>query len=387
MRTILLLFLTTVLVSMGHGCHSQEEQSPSMDEEDMARITEELFGTMPDGAPVSLYTLINANRCVARITNYGGILVSLEIPDRNGKLGDVVLGFDRFEDYLGSHPYFGALIGRYGNRIGKARFTLDGLEYTLAANDGENHLHGGERGFDKVLWRAEIIEVAEDPALLLRYLSQDSEEGYPGNLSVEITYQLTDDNGLRIDYRATTDEKTVVNLTHHSYFNLLDAGASDVYGHELMLAADRFTPVGEDLIPTGEVRNVEGTPMDFRQPVAIGARIDDDDEQLQFGGGYDHNWVLNNQDGTLALAARVYEPTSGRVMEVYTTEPGIQFYSGNFLDGSNQGKEGVTYEHRSGFCLETQHFPDSPNKPEFPSTILEPEEAYTQTTIYKFLTR
>ena len=339
---------------------------------------------MPDGTSVDLYTLNSANGLEAKITTYGGIVVSLNVPDRQGKVSDVVLGFDTFESYLGSHPYFGALIGRYGNRIGKAKLVLDGVEYTLAANNGENHLHGGLRGYDKVVWKAEVVEDNDVPSLRLEYLSKDMEEGYPGNLSVEVEYRLTDDNGFRIDYRATTDKKTVVNLTHHSYFNLKDAGASDILGHEMMIAADQFTPVAEGLIPSGEVRSVGGTPLDFRQPVAIGARIDQNDPQLKFGGGYDHNWVLKGQDGSLALAARVYEPTTGRVMEVYTTEPGLQFYSGNFLDGSQVGKGGLRYEHRSGFCLETQHFPDSPNKPDFPSTVLEPGRVYTHTTIYKF---
>jgi aldose 1-epimerase len=358
-----------------------------MEIDEGSRITKEPFGTTADGTGVDLYTLTNANGCEAKITNYGGIVVALHVPDREGNLSDVVPGFDSFEPYLGDHPYFGALIGRYGNRIGKARFTLDGVEYELAANNGENHLHGGLRGYDKVVWTAESIEDTDGPVLKLEYLSPDMEEGYPGNLSIEVLYRLTDDNGLRIDYRATTDKKTVLNLTHHSYFNLKDAGASDILGHEMMIAADRFTVVDEDVIPTGELRNVEGTPMDFREPVAIGARIDQDDEQLKFGGGYDHNWVLNNQDGSLALAARVHEPTTGRIMEVYTTEPGVQFYTGNFLDGSQVGKGNVRYEHRSGFCLETQHYPDSPNKPEFPSTVLEPGEVYTQTTIYRFSTK
>ena len=361
-----------------------KQEQPSLQGKQGSRITKEAFGTMPDGTSVDLYTLNNANGFEAKITNYGGIVVSLNVPDRQGKVSDVVLGFDTFESYRGSHPYFGALIGRYGNRIGKAKLVLDGVEYTLAANNGENHLHGGLRGYDKVVWKAEVVEDDDDPSLRLEYLSKDMEEGYPGNLSVEVEYRLTDDNGLRIDYRATTDKKTVVNLTHHSYFNLKDAGASDILGHEMMIDADRFTPVAEGLIPSGEVRSVGGTPLDFRQPVAIGARIDQNDPQLKFGGGYDHNWVLKGQDGSLALAARVYEPTTGRVMEVYTTEPGLQFYSGNFLDGSQVGKGGLRYEHRSGFCLETQHFPDSPNKPDSPSTVLEPGRVYTHTTIYKF---
>ena len=378
------IVLAVITLCLGPSCSMGKQEQPSLQGKQGSRITKEAFGTMPDGTAVDLYTLNNANGLEARVTNYGGIVVSLNVPDRQGKVSDVVLGFDTFESYRGTHPYFGALIGRYGNRIGRAKLVLDGVEYTLAANNGENHLHGGLRGFDKVVWKAEVVEDDGGPSLRLEYLSKDMEEGYPGNLSVEVEYRLTDDNGLRIDYRATTDKKTVVNLTHHSYFNLKDAGASDILGHEMMIAGDRFTPVDEGLIPSGEVRSVGGTPLDFRQPVAIGARIDQDDPQLKFGGGYDHNWVLNSQDGSLALAARVYEPTTGRVIEVYTTEPGLQFYSGNFLDGSQVGKGGLGYGHRSGFCLETQHFPDSPNKPDFPPTVLEPGAEYTHTTIYKF---
>jgi aldose 1-epimerase len=380
-KAVVLLLVTMVL---GTSCGAEKKEEPTMEGNETSRIEKSAFGTTADGTAVDLYTLTNANGCVATITNYGGIVVSLEVPDRDGNLSDVVLGFDSFEPYLKNDPHFGALIGRYGNRIAKAKFSLDGVEYQLAVNNGENHLHGGLKGYDKVVWNARVIEDDDGPALKLEYLSPDMEEGYPGDLSIEVIYRLTNDNGLRIDYRATTDKKTVVNLTHHSYFNLENAGASDILNHELMIAADRFTPVDEGLIPTGELKSVEGTPMDFRKPVAIGARIDQDDEQLEFGGGYDHNWVLNSQDGTLALAARVYEPTSGRVMEVLTTEPGLQFYSGNFLDGSQIGKGGVRYARRSGFCLEAQHYPDSPNKPEFPSTILEPGEVYTQTTIYRF---
>jgi aldose 1-epimerase len=373
-----------VFVLWGVACSMEEQEPRQVAQNPESRIVKDAFGTMPDGTAVDIYTLTNANGCEAKITNYGGIVVSLKVPDRDGHLSDVVLGFDAFEPYLGAHPHFGALIGRYGNRIGKAKFTLDGVDYELAANNGENHLHGGLEGYDKKLWQADILKDDAGEALRLRYVSEDMEEGYPGELSVEVIYRLTADNGLRIDYRATTDKKTIVNLTHHSYFNLKDAGASNILDHEMMIAADRFTPVDAGLIPTGELQSVEGSPMDLRQPVPIGAHIGDDYEQLEFGGGYDHNWVLNNRDGTLALAARVHEPTTGRVMEVWTTEPGLQFYSGNFLDGSQVGKGGVQYGHRSGFCLETQHYPDSPNKPEFPPTVLEPGDIYTKTTIYKF---
>jgi aldose 1-epimerase len=373
-----------VFLFWGVACSMEDQEPNQVAKSPESGIVKDAFGSMPDGTAVDLYVLTNINGCEAKITNYGGIVVSLKVPDRDGHLADVVLGFDTFEPYLGAHPHFGALIGRYGNRIGKAKFTLDGTDYELAANNGENHLHGGLEGYDKKLWQADIVKDDAGEALRLRYVSEDMEEGYPGELSVEVIYRLTEDNGLRIDYRATTNKKTIVNLTHHSYFNLKDAGASNILDHEMMIAADRFTPVDAGLIPTGELRSVEGSPMDLRQPVPIGAHIDDDYEQLEFGGGYDHNWVLNNQDGTLALAARVHEPTTGRVMEVWTTEPGLQFYSGNFLDGSQVGKGGVQYEHRTGFCLEAQHYPDSPNKPEFPSTVLEPGDVYTQTTIYKF---
>ncbi len=350
-------------------------------------ITAESFGEMPDGTAVDLYALRNAGGCEVRITNYGGIVVSLTVPDREGKLDDVVLGFETLGQYLAGSPYFGALIGRYGNRIGAARFTLDGVEYTLAANDAANSLHGGDRGFDKVLWQAKAIESEKEDSLELTYLSADGEEGYPGNLSVTVVYTWTGDNELRIDYTATTDRKTVLNLTHHSYFNLAGAGAGDNLAHEMLINADRFTPVDAYLIPTGELRGVAGTPMDFRQPTAIGERIDADDEQLALAGGYDHNWVLNGADGSPAPAARVHEPTTGRIMEVLTTEPGIQFYAGNFLDGSQVGKGGRAYPYRSAFCLETQHFPDSPNRPEFPSTVLGPGETYRQTTVYRFSAR
>jgi aldose 1-epimerase len=349
-------------------------------------IKKEPFGTMPDGTPVELYTLTNAHGLQVKITTYGGAVVSLLVPDRDGKLDDVALGFETLEEYVEKSPYFGCIAGRYANRIAKGRFTLNGVEYTLAQNDGDNHLHGGVKGFDKVVWNAQEKSDEDGTGLTLTHLSRDGEEGYPGNLAVEVTYTLTNNDELRIDYRATTDRDTVVNLTNHTYFNLADGGAGDILGHELMIDADRFTPVDATQIPTGELRSVASTPMDFRHTTAIGARIGQDDEQLCFGLGYDHNWVLNSSDGTLALAARVQEPTTGRVMEVYTTEPGIQFYSGNFLDGTIAGKGGKVYHKRHGLCLETQHFPDSPNQPGFPSTVLRPAEMYQTTTIYRFTT-
>ncbi len=350
-------------------------------------VAKEVFGYADGERPVYLYTLKNANGCEARITNYGGIVVSLTVPDRTGKPGDVVLGFSTLDEYLKGHPYFGAIIGRYGNRIAKGRFTLDGVAYTLVANNDENHLHGGLKGFDKVVWQAEIVEGKDGQALALSSLSEDGEEGYPGNLSVQVVYTLTKDNELKIDYEATTDKPTVVNLTNHAYFNLGGEGSGDILGHEMLLNADRFLPVDAGLIPTGELRPVKGTPFDFTQPSAIGARIDHDDEQLRLGGGYDHCFVLSDQGSPITLGARVYEPTTGRVMEMYTDQPGVQFYSGNFLDGSNVGKGGAAYGHRYGFCLETQHFPDSPNKAHFPSTVLRPGQTYSSHTIYRFSVR
>jgi aldose 1-epimerase len=320
----------------------------------------------------------------ATITNYGGIVTSLLVPGPGGDTADVVLGYDSLEGYLRGSPYFGAIVGRYANRIAKARFTLDGRRHTLAANNDGNSLHGGLRGFDKVVWQAAPFSDSAEAGVRLSYVSADGEEGYPGRLDVEVTYALTDASTLRIGYRARAEEPTVLNLSHHGYFNLAGHAAGDILGHEMEILADRFTPVDSLLIPTGELRGVSGTPMDFRTPTAIGARITQDDQQLRFGRGYDHNWVLSGEAGTLRLAARVREPRSRRVMEVYTTEPGIQFYSGNFLDGTNVGKGGVPYRHRAGFCLEAQHFPDSPNHPDFPSTVLRPGQEFRATTSYRF---
>jgi aldose 1-epimerase len=338
--------------------------------------------TSADFGTARIYTLTNQNGLEARITNYGGTLVSLKTPDRNGAMADVVLGFDSQDGYISNpSPYFGALVGRYGNRIGHARFTLDGVECKLAANNGENSLHGGTHGFNGKIWTPRELP---DGGLELTYLSKDGEEGYPGNLKVTVVYHLTDANELKIDYSATTDKATVLNLTNHSYFNLKGAGQGDILGHLLTLEANRYTPVDAGLIPTGELRAVSGTPFDFTKSTAIGARIDQNDEQLKLGKGYDHNWVLNNGGKALSLAARVVEPSSGRVMEVSTTEPGVQFYTGNFLDGTIKGKGGKVYQQRYGFCLETQHFPDSPNKPKFPSTVLRPGQQFHSTTVFKF---
>ncbi len=350
------------------------------------RVDRQPFGTA-NGTKVDLYTLTNANGLRADITNYGGIIVRLYAPDRNGRLADIVLGYDALADYIRATPYFGAIVGRYGNRIARGRFTLDGVEYTLATNNMGNHLHGGKKGFDKVVWSAEPFRSAEAVGLKLTYTSKDGEEGYPGNLRCTVRYSLTNSDELKIEYEAETDKATPVNLTNHSYWALSGHGERDILGHELMLNADRFLPVDATLIPTGELRPVKGTPMDFTKPAPIGARVNQDDEQLKLGKGYDHCWVLNKKGGEMSLSASVYEPTTGRVMEVLTTEPAIQFYCGNFLDGSNVGKGGKVYKHRYGFCLETEHYPDSPNKPAFPSTILRPGEQYRTTTVYRFRTR
>jgi aldose 1-epimerase len=324
----------------------------------------------------------------ARITNYGGIVVSLTAPDRNGKFADVVLGYNDLDTYMKPpFPYFGAIIGRYGNRIAKGRFTLNGVEYKLAVNNGENSLHGGIKGFDKQVWTARERKAATGPALVLSYLSKDGEEGYPGNLRVTVVYTLTNNNELRIDYTASTDKDTVLNLTHHSYFNLAGEGNGDILKHNLVLRADSFIPTDAGSIPTGEIRNVAGTPFDFRKANTIGERINNDDEQLKFGNGYDHTWVIESRMGTLRQAAIAYEPTSGREMEVWTTEPGVQFYTGNFLDAAIIGKSGKPYPRRSGFCLETQHYPDSPNEPKFPTTTLRKGATYHSTTIYRFSAR
>jgi aldose 1-epimerase len=349
------------------------------------KISNQPFGKMPDGSAVNLFTLTNDNGVEVKITNYGGVVVSLIVPDQHGHLDDIVLGFDTLAEYLEKSPYFGCITGRYANRIAYGKFTLNGVDYALAQNDGENHLHGGSKGFDKELWTTEEIRSEVGVGLKLNYTSPDGEENYPGTLSVSVVYTLTNDDELKIEYTATTDQDTIVNLTNHSYFNLAGAGEGNILGHELMINAERFTPVDNTAIPTGELRPVAGTPFDFREMTEIGARIEQDDEQLKFGQGYDHNWVLGNAGGALILAARVEEAASGRAMEVYTTELGIQFYSGNFLDGLT-GKGGQKYPRRSGLCLETQHYPDSPNQPDFPSTVLKPGETYQTTTIYKFST-
>ncbi|BES71339.1 galactose mutarotase [Marinobacter nanhaiticus D15-8W] len=362
---------------------------------DLESVERSTFGTLPDGREAELYRIVNANGVEMEVTTYGGIITSLRTPDAQGQFDDIVLGFDSLDGYLSdaymkSNPYFGALIGRYGNRIAGGSFELGGKTYELATNNGPNHLHGGDKGFNRVLWKAEPFENDEGAGLILTYTSADGEEGYPGKLDVKVVYTLTDDNALAIDYEATTTKATPVNLTQHSYFNLEGEGSGKILDHQLMINADAFTPVDKTLIPTGEIRPVEGTPFDFTEPTAIGKRIENENQQLAFGQGYDHNFVLNRKSGSrdeLVLAARVTEPDSGRIMEVSTTEPGIQFYAGNFLDGTLTGKSGNAYGHRSGFALETQHYPDSPNQEDFPSTILQPGETYQTRTVYTFSTR
>jgi aldose 1-epimerase len=347
------------------------------------------FGKTQDGQSVDLYILKNKSGFEVAITNFGGTLVSLKAPDKSGKIADVILGYDSVTGYENGKAYFGGTIGRYGNRIAHGKFSLNGTTYTLPKNDGENSLHGGTIGFNKRIWTAKDVSTSAGEALELTYLSKDGEEGYPGNLSAKVVFTVpANHNSIKIEYSATTDKETVVNLTNHAYFNLAGQGNGDILGHELTLHASKFNPVDATLIPNGELRSVQNTPFDFLKPVAIGKRIDQDDEQLKFGKGYDHDWVIDRTGAnTLSPAARVYEPQSGRVMEVLTTEPGIQFYSGNFLDGTIQGKEGKSYPHRSAFCLETQHFPDSPNHPDFPSTVLKPGQHYHSTTVYQFSTK
>jgi aldose 1-epimerase len=345
-------------------------------------LKQEIFGRIPDGRTVDLYTLANNNGVEAQIMAYGGTLVSLRIPDRNGACADVVLGFDEFAPYLEQHPYFGTLIGRYANRIAGAGFRIDGKNYRLSANDGRNHLHGGTHGFDKVLWDTESRISPEGPQLGLKYLSRAGEEGYPGNLAAELTYTITAQNELKLDYRATADRETVVNLTNHSYFNL--AGAGTIHNHMLRMAAECYLPVDAELIPLGEQRSVLSTPFDFTRAQPIGLRISANDPQLQSAGGYDHCWVVSDGQGSCAPAAELFDPTSGRVLTILTTQPGIQVYTGNLLNGSIPGKGGQRYQRHSGLCLETQHFPDSPNQPAFPSTLLRPGQLYSQTTVYRF---
>lgn len=383
MRNVLSLLLVSVVLISIVGC--DEMNLGSAGSNNMS-VTSEPYGEV-DGMNVRLYTLTNANDLVMKVTNYGGIITELWVPDRNGKLGDIVLGYDNVDAYVAKTPYFGALIGRYGNRIGGGKFSLCGVEYQLAQNDNEvNHLHGGVKGYDKVVWSAKPIETKQGVGLELKYKSVDGEEGYPGTLDITAIYMLTNDNEFTVEYHATTDKRTVCNLTQHNYYNLGGHASGPILDHSMMIDADLFTPTDDKLIPTGEIVTVGGTPMDFRTPTAIGDRVNNDFEALKFGGGYDHNWVLNKGDkqGKMTFAAKVSDPKSGRVMEVSTTEPAIQFYCGNFLDGTYIGKGGHAYEQRTAFCLETQHYPDSPNHSHFTNTVLEPGEKYYHKTVYKF---
>jgi aldose 1-epimerase len=368
--------LTILLLLFLPGCNVEDTTKD-------ASVTKAVFGTTPDGEAVDVYTLTNPQGMEVRAITYGGIITSLRVPDRSGNLDDIALGFDNLEGYLKNPPFFGAIIGRYGNRIAKGQFTLDGKTYGLAINNPPNHLHGGVKGFDKVVWSAEPFTKDDAVGIVFTHTSQDGDEGYPGTLSLRVTYTLTAGNELEVDYEATSDKATPVNLTQHTYFNLAGEGSGDVLDHVVTIHASRFTPVDSTLIPTGELAPVEGTPLDFRTPTAIGARINDTHQQIRYGNGYDHNFVMDRTGEGLVPAARVVEPTSGRVLEVSTTEPGMQFYTGNFLNGLT-GKSGHVYAQRTGFCLETQHFPDSPNKPEFPSTIVRPGETYRSKTVFAF---
>jgi len=383
-----LLFIVLLLAAVACKPKTDAETSTTTTTSDtiktMASITKANFGKLPDGQEITLYTVTNKNGVEMKVMNYGAIITSLKTPDKNGVLEDIVLGYDSLAGYLKESPFFGAVVGRYGNRIAKGKFTLEGKEYTLAINNGVNALHGCVKGFDKVVWTIEEVTSAEGPALKLSYLSKDMEEGYPGNLKAEVIYTLTDNNELRLDYTATTDKTTVINLTQHSYFNLTGNAKRDILEHEIMINSDEIVPVDKTLIPTGKLRKVANTPFDFTTAQPIGKGINDKDEQIVLGGGYDHCFVLRDASDSLKLAAVLTEPVSGRKVEVYTTEPGIQFYSGNFLTGSITGKGGVVYARRFGLCLETEHFPDSPNQKQFPSVVLKPGETYKTSTVYKF---
>ncbi|WP_343667123.1 aldose epimerase family protein [Chitinophaga sp.] len=390
MKNIIPLLTVAAAVSLSACQSGTKSNNNSVDSMQTTQDSLSIEGKIPaarfdstvDGKQTKLYYLKSKGNVQVAITNYGGKIVSLLAPDKSGKLEDVELGYDNISRYVSTKErYYGGIVGRYGNRIAKGKFKLDGKEYTLATNNNQNHLHGGKKGFNDVVWDAE--QTAPN-SLKLHYLSKDGEEGYPGNLDITLTYTLTDSNELKIDYSATTDKATVVNLTNHSFFNLHGAGNGDINDHILTINADKFTPVDSTLIPTGKLEAVKGTPMDFTTPTRIGERVDADFEQLKFGRGYDHNYVLNKKGNELSLAAKVEEPTSGRTLEVWTTEPGVQFYGGNFLDGTDKGKDDKTYVHRGAFCLETQHFPDSPNQPAFPSVVLKPGATYTSECIYKF---
>jgi aldose 1-epimerase len=366
------------------GCETREKPKETKQESPFT-ISEMPFGLTTEGDSVTVYTFSNEHGMEVKIMNYGGIITHLKVPDKNGVLEDVVLGFDKLADYEKGSPYFGAIVGRYGNRIAKGKFNLNGTEYILAQNNGENSLHGGLKGFDKVVWDAKTFENAKGAGLILKYLSKDMEEGFPGNLDVTVTYTIKTNNEIEIDYQATTDKPTVVNITQHSYFNLTGNAKRDILGHEVMIKSEHLIPVDAGLIPTGEMMQVAGTPFDFNEITKVGARIEADNEQLQLGGGYDHCWVLNkSSEDALEWVVKATDPESGRVFELATTEPGVQFYTGNFLDGSLTGKGGVVYEKRYGLCFEPEHYPDSPNQPNFPSVVLNPGDEYKTTTVWKF---
>jgi aldose 1-epimerase len=377
------IILIAVVLTLG-GCTSDKKttQANADSTATVKTMQKELFGTLPDGKQVFKYVLRNKNGVEVHVINYGAIITHLKTPDKNGKLEDIVLGYDSLDGYLKATPYFGAVVGRYGNRIAKGKFSIDGQNYTLVQNNDGEHLHGGTKGFDKVFWNIDSLNTNEGQGLKLTYRSPDMEEGYPGNLDVEVHYILTDNNELRIDYKATTDKATVVNLTQHSYFNLT-GGKRDILDHELVLHADEFVPVNKTLIPEGKLAAVKGTPFDFTTAHKVGERINDDHAQLKLGKGYDHCWVLNSKD-SLKNVGTLSEASTGRYVDVMTTEPAVQFYSGNFLDGTITGKAGIKYARRFGLCLETEHFPDSPNQPQFPSVLLKPGEVYKTSTIYRF---
>jgi aldose 1-epimerase len=386
-------WLASLLIAGGLvGCAKEPppppKAPPTPEEISKNTISKAAFGTLPDGTAVDLYTLVNANGMEVRASNYGGLITALLVPDGSGKVSDVTLGLKSFDDYVKNPPYFGALIGRYGNRIAKGQFKIDDQTFKLPKNDGPNTLHGGPKGFDKVVWQAEPFEKEDSVGVIFTYTSKDGEEGFPGNLQTRVTYTLTDKNELSFDYHATTDKPTVVNLTQHAYFNLAGDGVGDVLGHEVTIYANEYTPVNKQLIPTGKIETVTDTPFDFRNKVILGTRVNVDNEQIKFGQGIDHNFVLRKKEpGSLTLAARVSEASTRRVMEVHTTEPGVQFYTGNFLDDKLAAKSGKPYAKHSGFCLETQHYPDSPNQAEFPSTVLRPGEEYNSKTVYTFSVR
>ncbi len=376
MKSSYLCLAALFLVLSIEACQPKRKEQSSM--------TAQVFGRLPDSREALQYTLTNSAGLSAQVVNYGAAVTSLKVPDRTGKMDDVVLGYDSLQGYVDGTSYFGAIVGRYGNRIGKGQFTLDGKQYQLTINDGENHLHGGRIGFNKVLWQSRQLSPL---SVELQYVSKDGEEGYPGAVTLKVVYTVTEKNELRIDYEGTADRPTILNPTQHSYFNLSGSFANSILDHVLTIEADRFTPVDKGLIPTGQLVEVANTPLDFRTPFAIGARINDSFEQLAFGKGYDHNWVLRGDPGQVRKAVELYEPKSGRLMTVFTDQPGMQFYSGNFLDGSAKGKNGIAYQQRTGLCLEAQAYPDTPNKPHFPSAALRPGQVYRQTTIYQFSTK